>query len=193
MRAVLVSILLVSTVVVGPIGAAAVSPSHSDGTGPYEYTPSGDYVVEDLATVYNQNLDAVPSLFRGVLPAGADAEVVVVVFEDDSMYVDSPFSAENGFDTFVLEPRADGTIRSVRSVDPLSAFDDERDRLVVSTTALALDAIIVADDPGTEARQRYAAGDIRFESEGNFLRGIALWAQGAFFRLSGLFDRGIRY
>ena len=197
MKAILVSILLVSTLVAGPVGATAVSPSHSGGTDLAQYASGGYYDAEDLAAIYNENLDAVPGFFRGLLPAGADAEVIVYVFENDSMTVDYYFflrgDTENGVAAYVLETRADGTIQSVRPVEPFSALDDERDRLIVSTTKSALDAIIVANDPGTEARQRYAAGDIRFNSEGNFLRGLVLWIEGAFFNLSRLFDDGVRY
>ena len=86
MRAVFVAILLVSAAVATPVGAAVVDPVDSDGdTVLLEYTPPGEHTVEDLATIYNQNLEAVPSWFRGALPAGDDAEVVVFVFENDSM------------------------------------------------------------------------------------------------------------
>ena len=181
MRAVFVAILLVSAAVATPVGAAVVDPVDSDGdTVLFEYTPPGEHTVEDLATIYNQNLEAVPSWFRGALPAGDDAEVVVFVFENDSM------DSTGDVDPFVLEPNADGTIQSVRNRDSVT-LDSGGDRLIVSTTASALDAIILSDDPGTEARQQYAAGTIRLESEGDVVRGIMLWSMGVFNRLSNFF------
>ena len=91
MKAILVSILLVSTLVAGPTGATALTPSHSGGTDLAQYASGGYYDAEDLAAIYNENLDAVPGFFRGLLPAGADAEVIVYVFENDSMTVDYYF------------------------------------------------------------------------------------------------------
>ena len=197
MKAILVSILLVSTLVAGPTGATAVSPSHSGGTDLAQYASGGYYDAEDLAAIYNENLDAVPGFFRGLLPAGADAEVVVYVFEDDSWKVSAWWfqddDAGGRIAAYVLETRADGTIQSVRQVGPLAVLDNNRDRLIVSTTKSTLDAIIGADDPGTEALQRYEADDIRFNSEGNFLRGVALWIEGAFSDLGRLFENGLPY
>jgi hypothetical protein len=181
MRAVFVAILLVSAVVAAPVGAATVDPAPSDkDTVQFDYTPPGTYTVADLATIYNQNLDAVPGWFRGVLPAGDGAEVVVFVFEDDSM------DSTDGVDTFVLEPNADGTIQAVRNPDSVT-LDDGGDRLIVSTTASALDAIVVSDDPGAEARQQYTAGAIRLESEGDVTRGVVLWVAGTLDQLGRLF------
>jgi hypothetical protein len=181
MKVVFVAVLLVSSLAVAPVGAAVVGPTLSDGnTVQLDYTPPGAYTIADLATIYNQNLDAVPGWFRDVLPAGDDAEVVVFVFENDSM------DSSGEVNTFVLEPGADGTIQSVRNPE-FVRLDDSGDRLIVSTTTSALDAIIVSDDPGTEARQQYAAGTIRLESEGNFTRGMMFWVLGAFDRLNGFF------
>lgn len=181
MRAVFAAVLLVSAVAAAPVGAAAVGPTPSDGDAvQLDYTPPGAYTIADLATIYNQNLDAVPGWFRDVLPAGGDAEVVVFVFENDSM------DSASDVDTFVLEPRADGTIQSVRTPSSVT-LDDGGDRLIVSTTASALDAIIVSDDPGTEARQQYAAGTIRLESEGDFTRGVVLWVASTLDQLGRLF------
>ena len=54
------------------------------------------------------------------------------------------------------------------------------DRIVLSVTEEALDSIILADEPTREARRRYRANTLRLESEGDFVRGVFLWAFGLF-------------
>jgi hypothetical protein len=54
------------------------------------------------------------------------------------------------------------------------------DRIVLSITEEALDSIILADEATREARRRYRANTLRLESEGDFVRGVFLWAFGLF-------------
>ncbi|MDR9412505.1 MAG: hypothetical protein RI531_07805, partial [Haloferacaceae archaeon] len=72
MRQIILVAVLVLAAVAAPVGAQQQ----------VDYTPPGDRSIDELADVYNANLDAVPGWLRGVLPRGAGAQVVVIVFAD---------------------------------------------------------------------------------------------------------------
>jgi len=163
MRQIILAAVLVLAAVAGPVAA--------DEHG--EYTPPGDRSIDELADAYNANLDVVPWWLRGALPKYGGAEVVVIVFADASM------DAEGGSDWFELQVGEGGM------VDDVVDLDTERvrlrgNRIIISTTADTMDAIITADDPAATAQTAYVEGALRVESEGDFARGVVFWMVGLF-------------
>ena len=164
MRQIILAVVLVFAALAAPVGAQEQ----------VEYTPPGDRSIDELADVYNANLDAVPGWLRGVLPRGAGAQVVVIVFADATMDVDG------GTDEFVLQLDERGRVMEVVDLDGVARTDIAGDRIIITTTADTMDAIITADDPAAVARGAYSDGSLRVESEGDFTRGVIFWMAGLF-------------
>ena len=164
MRQIILVAVLVLAAVAAPVGAQQQ----------VDYTPPGDRSIDELADVYNANLDAVPGWLRGVLPRGAGAQVVVIVFADATMDVNG------GTDEFVLQLDERGRVMEVVDPDGVVQLDLAGDRIIITTTADTMDAIITADDPAAVARGAYSDGSLRVESEGDFTRGVIFWMVGLF-------------
>jgi len=164
MRRIILTAVLVLAAVVGPVGAQQQ----------VEYDPPGDRSIDELADVYNANLDAVPGWFRWLLPRGAGAQVVIIIFADASM------AADGGTDEFVLQVDERGQVVEVVDLEGMYPLDIAGDRIIISTTTDTMDAIITADDPAAVARDAYRDGSLRVESEGDFTRGVIFWMAGMF-------------
>lgn len=144
----------------------AVSRTSAVDHGVYE--PPAGYTIQEIVTIFNRNLDAVPGWFRNAVLSSD--EIVVLIFESATM-------DDGVVYPYTLDTDSTGRVTRIRNGAKL---DTAGDRIVVSVTADAMDSIILADDPAAEARRQYRARDLRLESEGNFARGVLFWIAGAF-------------
>lgn len=178
MYRILLATMLILAAVVGPVGAQA----------DYEYTPPDEASIEELAAVYNANLEAVPWWLRSVLPRGDGGAVIVSVFEDPDMGIEytgrSGQDIDRGSDSFILYLDGDGRVRGVTDVDEFPLWQGGGERVVILTSAATMDAILTAEDPAAVAQAAYRDGSLSIESEGNLIRGMIFWMAGAF---DGLF------
>ena len=164
MRQIILAAVLVLAAVAGPVGAQQQ----------VDYDPPSDRSIGELADVYNTNLDAVPGWFRWLLPQGEGAQVVIIIFADASM------AADGGTDEFLLLVDERGQVVEVVDLEGKFPLDRPGDRIIISTTADTMDAIITADDPAAVAFGAYRHGSLRVESGGDFTRGVIFWLDGLF-------------
>jgi hypothetical protein len=177
MRQIILAMVLILAAVVGPVGAQV----------DYEYTPPDEASIDELAAVYNANLEAVPWWLRSVLPRGDGGAVVVSVFEDPDRGIEytgrSSQDIDRGSDSFILYLDGDGRVRGVTDVDEFPLWQRGGERVVILTSAATMDAILTAEDPAAVAQAAYRDGSLSIESEGNVIRGMIFWMAGAFDRL----------
>ncbi|PNW65338.1 UNVERIFIED_CONTAM: hypothetical protein BEN50_23575 [Euhalothece sp. KZN 001] len=169
MRQIILAMVLILAAVVGPVGAQV----------DYEYTPPDEASIEELAAVYNANLEAVPWWLRSVLPRGDGGVVIVSVFEDPDMGIEytgrSSQDIDRGSDSFILYLDGDGRVRGLADVDEFPRVQRDGERVIITTSAATMDAILTAEDPAAVAQAAYRDGSLLIESEGNVIRGMIIW------------------
>jgi len=173
MRAYLLTAVVVLAMVATPVAA-----DHQDN---WEYTPPEGASMESLTGAYNANLDQVPRFFRGILPSGDDAVILVFVYEHDDLSVNfTEFEKGGGNDQmslYSLSLDSDGEVVDIEEIPPLIEWQrglDRYDRLAFSVSASDMDAIIMASDPAAVAQTLYDDGQIDIQSAGNIRRAIVL-------------------
>ena len=171
MRAYILAALVVLAMVATPVAA--------DHQYNWEYTPPEGASMESLTGAYNANLDQVPRFFRGILPSGDDAVILIFVYEHDDLSVNfTTFEWGNDqMSLYSLSLDSDGKIVDIEEIPPLIEWRsgiDRYDRLAFSVSASDMDAIITASDPAAVAQKLYEDGRINVESAGSLWRAAAL-------------------
>lgn len=154
--------------------AAEDSPSHWY----WEYTPPEGATMESLTGAYNANVDQVPGFFRGILPSGDDAQIYVLVYNNDDLSVDTDkYNEDDQMSLYSLSLDSDGKVvdtKELRALVDWFSLSVRADRIAFSVSASDMDAIIMASDPAAVAQSLYEDGRINVESAGSLWRAAAL-------------------
>ena len=171
MRAYILAALVVLAMVATPVAA--------DHQYNWEYTPPEGASMESLTGAYNANLDQVPRFFRGILPSGDDAVILIFVYEHDDLSVNfTTFEWGNDqMSLYSLSLDSDGKVvdtKELRALVDWFSLSVRADRIAFSVSASDMDAIIMASDPAAVAQTLYDDGQIDIQSAGNIRRAIVL-------------------